>query len=456
LPRGLEQTVATPLHDLDALTSIATGGPGPARDWACTLVALRTPDVLPTLPVDLFFAEALAVRGGPAFEARLLEALRTEGEERHCQLALLAAENGSVRDLEALEAALPPDAHSPWAAWVRTRIDRATPRTLAAIANHPDFGAYEHLLPAIALQLAPAADLDATALAIATELAPRVDAEPELLAWVLSELFVFHVADDPRDDLLACAAAGAAKAGGAPPQVPVSRGGRRRRAQKWITACLRPVPGPAAALLRALNAAGCRPAAECVGTAAWLRTFRRAAPLDDVLHGRGLHAPTIAAARAGVTDLDRPAVIEAARGIDVPGSVALLLGLLDGPDPEAAASALVRWHLAMAHSPTAAPILRAAAPHVAHLVPTMLADRADRDLGLAIAPFAPTEETLGALLHLPVPASAEGRAGFAMALAAMGDRAVLPALRELRQLERDPTLLKGAIALAESILQTPV
>ena len=100
--------------------------------------------------------------------------------------------------------------------------------------------------------------------------------------------------------------------------------------------------------------------------------------------------------------------------------------------------------------------LQAAAPQLASLVPELLGDRESRPLGLTIAPFAPTESTLAALLQMPVPHAPELRAALAFGLASMGDHAALPALAGLRSLDRASPGLRTAIALAESILQTSV
>jgi hypothetical protein len=60
-----------------------------------------------------------------------------------------------------------------------------------------------------------------------------------------------------------------------------------------------------------------------------------------------------------------------------------------------------------------------------------LGERASRDLGLLHARYANTEEVLGALLELPVPAEPAPRLLYAWALCDQADRAALGPLRAL-------------------------
>ncbi len=451
--------MAHPLHSIDVLQSIASGEPGLAREWANALLAQRDPDAILHLPLDPWFAEPIAARGGHAFEEALCAALTDDPHGQALGLALVASSFGALQDIDRIISVVRSEIIGDgsetdlWRTAFLTPVGGITPVALASAgqSTHPE---RSWVLPAAVLQLVTGTDeLEDAAAAIAHEIGDRVDREPGLLLAILRELGVPSIRDPDGLSPEACARTGARMAGGTSSSIMEPRGSVRRRVQRWVRALVADTPGPAAALLRALYSENRRADTGVVAIAAWLAAFQSSDPLTDVLgRWRGCHLPTLAAARRACADEDAEH-IGAAIHAELPGTPALALGLLGGPQSETIAAALLDARLE-GHLSDDLP-LQCAVPWLEDRIPDLLRTRPSRDAGLALAPWCPTEEVLDTLLRLPVPADPAPRALFVTALACMGDRTVLKPLQELRDMKDtlDPT---HAIALASSILQTPI
>jgi hypothetical protein len=443
------------LHADDVLRSVADSSEGAARDWAATLLALRDPASLQCLPSSTRFGETLAARGAPRLPGLLREALSGADSDATFGLALRALQHGTIGETASFaKAILRPGAFDGpggfWRAYLLTGLAQPTPSALRSLAlgDHPE---REFILPAAALMLTPSSELRATADALVTELTQRLQKQP-VLGWnILCALGAPPLVAETHTSPEQRAVWGARIAGGVPPVQRAGRGSQRTRARRLVIGLLEDVAGAPAAFLSALARHGL-PAGEHVEAAAWLATFTTADPVTDVLRGAGGCPGVLPRARAAVTvdDLDRTA----ASG--TPGASDLLLALLDSPSAAEAADMLLE-HVAVDPDDQASALrLQATAPHLSHLTPELLSGPPPRrNTGLILAPFAPTEPTLEALLNLPIPADSAARQAFGFALASMGDPTVLPALRDLRSLDPERHHLE-AIGLAESILHTRV
>ncbi|MEQ1508643.1 MAG: hypothetical protein ABMB14_40825, partial [Myxococcota bacterium] len=106
--------MSTPLHDRDALVSLADGPPGAVRDWANTQLALCWPDHLVHLPSDPFGAEVAIAAGARG--------------------AVEAALSSPVVDAIGAWGLLPPDG-SAWLDRLRARVDAGDARPARVVAD---------------------------------------------------------------------------------------------------------------------------------------------------------------------------------------------------------------------------------------------------------------------------------------------------------------------------------
>jgi len=458
--------VATPLHDVEALVSLAEGPPTPTQAWAVSRLAIVAPERFHFFPTTDDTLDEVFAAGPPLLVPALVEALGTQDP---CPTSLAASSaslgtfGGLPEDRSALVAALRGALREDgseadlWLAHALASNGEADTRVLLA-ANRVEGPDRTWLMPSIVLSAAaPTGALSEAAREVADALLGAQD--PRVLYAVLAALGVPTGPDvSATADVRSAAALGAAAANAEPPHLKSRKGSRNRRIQGAVRDLLEGVEGPAAALLRALyeERADPRWGLMPVAVAAWLAAFRETDPIDDVLHHLGGADPNrLSRARASITSAHQPAILKAlSTGAD-PTAGVIAMPLVNQGDAELA-EAVVNVLLGSARTDVRADVLASAAAwYCADRIPELLGDRATRDLGLLMAEWTPTEEVLRALMELPVPADRDPRIQYAQSLAAMGDAAAIPLLTALLGADESEDLV-GARVLAESILQRPI
>ena len=453
--------MSRPLHHTDVFADLANGQPGVARDWARVRLALFAPERLAALPSgnDLFDVVMLALgeRWVDALEGSLKEGPLSPGVASTIGAAssygLLPA--STERLVTLLRSSFKGGASdgSLWISLLLAQLGEADGAALSAAASsgNPDT---RWVLPIIVLHVADAAgQLDAAAAEVARGLTPLINQDPNLLfalAGVAGLPFIgsaLHLRDPAE-----AAREGAAAAGGELQEIQPGPGSKKRRTQRWVAALLDGVPGPRAALIRALYAhdPGANWGVWPVASAAWLRCFTATNPVDDVLtRAAGADPRTLAeAVRTGATAEQIEAALE--RDGDPAAAVLAVPHLRDGNADlaEAVLEALARVgpqnHRMLALGSIAAAFNPA-------VVAKLLSERESRDLGLLIADLCPDETVLEALLALPVPADPDARQLYAHALASMADPAALPVLLAMAE-EDEEDVLGEARSLSEALL----
>ena len=434
------------IHGVDVLESLADDGNPLVRDWARTRLAVVAPERLrERVPQDGWDATFCGLRT-PVIDALLphVRAGRPWAVLALRQLGGLGAWPEDVGPIvnaarEGLAHHAGPCAEILLAAGV---ADAGILRAVLAEAA-PD----RAVAGAIALLLAePAGILDETA----REVAAGLDLFEVGLA--LDDLGVrrFTGVAEIFDDPEAAAGYGAIVGGGDETLRP-PRGAARRRPAAWIHQLLEGVPGPAAALLRALPA----PTVDLVAVAGWLsRTEASGDPVADVLErGRESTSDLTAAVRTLTADALQ-AIYESPPQAHGPRVLALALA---GSLPEHRAR-LVDWILSDTYGievqEEAVMIASAAVALEPAMVAGLLADRQTRTLGLLVARYVLDDNALAVLLGLPVSPEPDERADHAAALAGSGDPAAAAPLRELYAFDGD--LPPEPRELYEALLGAPL
>lgn len=445
--------MATPLHDPDALRSLADGPAGPARDWARVHLAVRGVDAgLPDDPDGAAVALVAGCSGAPLLD-------RLQGGRRELQAAARLA------DEICRAGALPEDGSAwiePLAGAVRGRgwaSDASFARLLAELGHHAPavLGAAARvedesataLLPRVVLGFAAAAGRDVETLAgqVAGALAARMARDPDLLPSVLAALGApWPRPAQPIGELEEALYVGGTLAGvDETPPVSPGRGAVRRRMQQAAQELLGGVEGPAAALVRGLLRQDGPDAATLLVAATWLRCAPRTvdAATAVVEHGAG-EAPALlsAAARTPVPAASLSLGVAVAFQRDPPAAVLAGRALAAGrPEGELLVDALrsrgataldeprLQSALAVALARDPAPVLR-----------WMDEEPRLRPLALYHARHTAHEEVLERLLDWPRPETSNERRLLARALASQGDRAAVAALARLREDSGDDEL----------------
>jgi hypothetical protein len=233
-----------------------------------------------------------------------------------------------------------------------------------------------------------------------------------------------------------------------------------------VRALLEGVPGPLAALLRAVYQH--EPRSEWalwpVAIAAWIRA--RNTPDDhhhhdtdavhDVLfHQAGGDPHRLSEARRTVSPEHAMAVREAlVHHPDVATAILAVTLLLQTHDESLADGVLALHGGDVDADARTAALACVAGFHRPDAIPPLLRhpDPRKRTLGLICAEWVPTTDVLAALLEAPVPADAAVRLQYARSLASMADQAVIPHLQTLLRQDEHGGL--GPVrALAEELLR---
>lgn len=467
--------MATWLHDVEIYTALAAENSGLARDWATTRLALYAPDRYRVFPEWSRCHDVLMASGPDNLVPSLIEALGrrpvptavANAAASIGQYGLIPEDVGPLAD--AMKAGIQKDGSEAdlWLAYGLSAIGRADRTALVAAAKAKGEDA-SWALPIVLLRVAEAAGaLDEAAAEVARELEANKQQEPGRVLAILAAMGAPLGAFARRiDDVDKAIELGAAMAHQHPSKRKLPQGGQRRRHQAAVGVLLEGVPGPAAALLRAVYRYEPHPSWHLwlLSMASWLEAKARHGGHDhgdwlhDLLHHGGASDPfAVSKGRRDVQLADKPALLEAlGHHPDAPAGVlaaelvrrthdpALARGLfsLHGGDPDADVRSVAFACFGAANVPDQVPPLLGSP------------DPADRILGLVVAEWVPSAEVLQALLATPVPARADARKQYAWALAAMADAAVIPHLEALKK--QDGDALAAPIELAEALLHTAI
>lgn len=458
--------MATPLHDVDALVSLARGPAGAAQSWAASRLAVLAPAEFREFPTGEDTFDEVFAAAPPALIPALIAALPETGP---CPVGLaasaaaLGAYGGFPEErselVAALRGAMRHDGSEAdlWLAYGLCSLGDPTAEDLEAAGRvqGPD---RLWLLPALVLRMAERSDRLEEAAAEVARAVLSQSAEPHVLPAILAVLGAPTGPDlsDVKDPVEA-AKRGAEAAGGKAPYLPARKGSRGRHLQSLVLSLLDGVPGAPAALLRALyrDRAEERFGLWPIAVAAWLRTYEPGDPVQDVLHKTGGADPErLSAARRAVGPDHRDEILETLREQGGSAVGVLAMPLVAG-DPELAIAVCDLLQGETGKDVRVDALACASAWHCADHVPDLLRERTTRDLGLLLAEWTPTEEVLAALLELPVPADRAPRVQYAWCLASMGDAAAVPLLAELLETDESDDLA-GPRARAEAILHQPI
>ncbi|MCA9492663.1 MAG: hypothetical protein KC621_22170 [Myxococcales bacterium] len=456
--------MATELHDIEALEALAEGG-GPPADWANVRLALRAPDRARGLPTEAWDAALCLYVGARGSVDGVLEGLGRSRRE-------VAAAAESAEAMVAF--GLLPEEPGPWVDAAKSALrgdGRDADVLLASLLA--DLGALDQdvlgaavragsdglwfLLPRLVLGFAESrepARLDEVAAEVAAPLAAEELRRPGIIGLSLARMGVPVIACEIPDADLAVAAGERVARHSAPSLAP-TRGSARRRARRLVADLLRDVTGPAAALMRALARIEDGPDPyELLAAAAWLAARPSTEPLHAVLrHGAGEDARLLAQARRAMTAEHLPDLLLALEGYDLRQVPAVALsgpwlgsdtGLLD-----AVTALAFESRGADRRADIAGCAVMARRPE---MVAEMLADRGSRDSGLMYARYASTEEVLGALLELLVPAEPASRRLYAWALCDQADRAAFDRLEAVAASFPDDEGLAPIVARGRALL----
>ena len=427
----------TPLHEVDTLVSLADTEPGPVRDWATARIAVRAPERYRHAPSGDLVHDVIVAARPPALVSSFIDALAEPPSSGLAQAIAMLGRYGALPAdpaalIEALAAAQVGDGREAdlWLAWALAELgDISTEAVRHAAAA--ESGDQSWVLPAILVRHAHQRDgLTDLLPQLAAGLAPKRGEDPGTLAAVLGALgapvdLPLTRSRDPRE----VAERAARRAGGDLPAITVPKGSRRRRALAWVQALAEGSSHPASHLL----AATASKATDldswwnwAVTVATWLRVYEPGDPITDVLeHHAGVRPDVLTAARDAVGPSHAPAVAEALETRSDLGVALLALDLLpEHPTLGDPLIGAIGANTSLSHQVVTA----AAAWHAQALVPGFLATDRLLHVGLTLAEWCPTEPVLEALLGLPEQSDPLLRTTQAAALAAMGDRAVLPRL----------------------------
>jgi hypothetical protein len=435
--------MATPLHDADALTSIATGEPGAAADWAASRLALVEPTRFTVFPGHADTHDVVIAADPDGLLEALTAALRVPTEPL-AQAVLLLGEYGVMpQDLGALHYAIVEGIKgdgSPADLWLVHALalrGEATADHLVAAAASQSIDR-NWLLPAVVLRVAQRAGA-------LGEVAEQMGEQLELLDPTQFAAMLHALGLPPIGQAVgvrepeAIVQLGARWAGGDVPDITRPRGSRRNRFKAWVRDLSGDRHGPAAALLFAidLDKLGPEQVRLCAAAAAWLSVYSESDPVVDVLErGGGVDPWRLSAARRGITDEHVASLAKAIGRTTDPAVWSLALALSDQPGLDQ--QLVARTGIAPGLSPQAIAVAAVAGWRAPAAVVALLQHPGTRVVGLELAAWNPSLEVLQALLEMPVPA--DHRREYAWALAAMGDQATLPLLGDLFKLDDDEEL----------------
>jgi hypothetical protein len=466
--------MATWLHDSEIFAALAAEGPGLARDWATTRLALFAPDRYTTFPDDSRCHDVLMAAGPERLVQSLIDALgRGPVQAAVANAAAGVGQYGLIPEdpsplAKAMAAALRNDGDDAdlWLAYGLSVLGKADRAALAAAARARGSDV-RWVLPIVLLRVAESAGaLDEAAAQVARQLEASNGNDPQRVLGILAAMGVPLDAFARRmDDVDQAIRVGAAMAHQPPSSRKLPQGGQRRRHQAAVGVLLEGVPGPTAALLRAVYRYDPHPSWHLwlLAIASWVEARSRGAEqhgdwLHDVLHHGAATDPfVLSKARRDIRYTDKGALIDAmnhrpdlAAGVlvaeivgqthDAPLADSLLA--LHGGDPDADVRSLA--------------LACFGATNVPDRVPALLQspDPADRLLGLVVAEWVPSAEVLAALLAMPIPVRADVRKQLAWSLAAMADAATIPHLEALKK--QDGDALADPLRLAEALLHAPI
>jgi hypothetical protein len=465
------------LHDVEIYASLVAEGPGLARDWATTRLALYAPDRFAEFPDDLRCHDVVLAAAPPALLPSLMRSLSrspvstgvANASASLGQYGLIPEDTAVIAG--AMRSAFRRDGDEAdlWLAYGLSVLGRADAAALAAAARVSGENA-QWALPIVLLRVAEAAGaLGEAAAEVAREIEANKARDPQRLLAILTAMGVPLGAFARRiDDVDAAIRLGAAMAHQAPLAKKLPPGSQRRRHQAAVLALLDGVPGAVAALLRAVYRHEPHPSWQLwlVAVAAWLEGRSRPSDahggdLHDLLHHGGASDPmALSKARREVQFSDKAELLEAMSGHPDVAAGVLVSELVGQTHDPALSHALLALHGGDADAdPRSIALACFGAANVPDEVPTLLAspDPADRVLGLVVAEWVPTAEVLSALLAMPVPARADLRRQYAWALAAMGDAAVVPHLQAIvAHLGDAAAEVSGPVRLAEAVLHTRI
>lgn len=449
--------MATFLHELSALESLALGPSGPACDWANTRLALRDPARVKHLPEDAASAYWVITSGAAAAQGELPARII----QRHPR----AANDLSVASAMGL---LPVAAPEPWIAALRAcwREGDEMLRVVAAevladlgvfeeelIVSLSKSDSFEQQLSASALLLRWMAHrgepTDALAAQIAQGILAMEEKDPGCVQDVLTRLGLPSLVMD-ETSLYSAVAFGETLAGVERTGDNPSRGSLRSSALRFARSALAGSTHPGDQLLLALFERQIPNPASWVAVASWARHRSDPAnPVQAVLRGAGEDRHLLSRARLSLTDGDRDAVLQGMAGAGLLSNpvLALLPALrLTERDDLASVAYEVTERLALEDH-------RARVVFPFAIDVDGLPDDIASGLPFALtrAVFVPTEEVLSALLVLPIPDDIEDLQSLAHALTEQADPAALARLRdladgwpELEEEVRRATLLLGS------------
>jgi hypothetical protein len=371
--------------------------------------------------------------------------------------ALVAAERAALRK-DGDEADL-------WLAYALSTVGAADVDALraAAAANQGPHAAW--ILPIVVLRVAEAQGaLDDAAAEVARDLADDHADPHRLIALMMAMGAPMALLAAPQDEIDNAIAFGAACADQEVRATKIPPGSKKRRQQHAVRALLDGVPGPMAALLRAVNTRDPRPEWGLwpLSIAAWLEASTRAPDTDVVervlLRSAGGDARTLSEARRAANLDDAPDLLFALdHDVELAAGILAVQVFRATGDVELAEAVLDLHSGDVDEDIRTVALSIVAAFQLPDRVPELLVSQHadDRTLGLVFAEWVPTTEVLEALLAMPVPADPTLRAQYAQCLAAMGDAAIVPTLTSLVAQDEHGDYAE-ARALAEELLHVAI
>ena len=441
--------MATSLHSIEVLASVADGEPGLARDWATSRLALAgvTP---PGLPDDLVDAEVCLAAAPDGVVDLVIEALR-RGQSNSAYLALRLGAYGLLPESDGLAQALRAslgsgDVNDLLMVFALSQLEEVSKDELRVAAEASGRDQLPWIVPTLLLKSAGPGDLEDTALAIAKGFGDDGETLRAILVHLGVPMFESWLIDP--DDAVAL---GAELAGRDRVPVRKPKGGAARREQAWVRTLLHNHPGPAAALLRAIYQRRGPSGLNGGLGAGWLRMAQTTEPVDDVLRGGfGADPRHLSAARRALTPDDAPRILKKLVSPSEP--VAVLASAIMGDHPS-----LSKWFVdALRDNETdmgdrSSCIRWQAASLQPDAVEGLLRDEFAWPSGVMLARYVHTEEILAMLLQRGLPWETEQRVELAMALAGSADPAAAQPLQDLCTADSDPRI-SDARRLLERLL----
>ncbi len=430
--------MAKTLHDIDVLTSVAEGSPGPARDWALSRLALAGVKP-PALPDDLGEAEICLAAAPEGIVDLVAEALEREQPNAAYNAMRLGA-YGLLPTGDRLPTALRGSLGSRSlndliAVFALAQLGPVSKEEIRVAADAEGREQLPWILPVLLLKSATDSDLAATAAEIARGFAD----DGEILRTILLHLGVplFESwAIDPDDAV----ALGAELAGSDRVPVRKPKGGAGRREQAWVRTLLHRSSGPAAALLRSIYEKRGPSGLNGGLGAAWLRMASPTTPVEDVLRGGfGADPSHLSAARRQLTPAHAPQILDKLVSPGEPAAV--LAAALMREIPELASWFVEAMRDNEVHmGDRAANIRWLAASLQPDAVEALIRDEFCSVSGIELARYVHTEEVLAALLEQRLSWNTDDRVHLAQALAATADPAAARPIRDLCAADSDPRI----------------